>query len=199
MGTDWRDNDPELEPVVEIAQGDRFNYESLGAPLSNPQEVEAGESRYERGFVRHAWDKGYRLGVILSSDHWSTHISYAMVWAEDRSREAILEALRARRTYGATDNIVLEFWIGDHFMGEEFSTDEVPPIRIRAVGTDTINDIHVIRNNVSIYHNPGGSREIDLSFRDMDPSPGTNFYYLRVLQEDRQAAWSSPIWVNLTD
>ena len=27
MGTDWRDNDPELEPVVEIFQGHRHNYE----------------------------------------------------------------------------------------------------------------------------------------------------------------------------
>jgi hypothetical protein len=197
MGTDWRDNDPELEPVVELAQGDRRNYEYLGAPLSDPGEVERGSSQYEPGFVKHAWDKGYRLGVILSSDHWSTHISYALVWAEDRSREAILEALRARRTYGATDNIVLEFWIGDHFMGEEFSATEVPPIRIKVVGTDTISDIHVIRNNTSIYQNPGGSREVELSFRDMDPEPGTNFYYLRVLQENRQAAWSSPIWVNL--
>jgi hypothetical protein len=197
MGTDWRDNDPELEPVVELGQGDRYNYEYLGAPLSNPQEVERGESRFEKGFVAHAWNKGYRLGVILSSDHLSTHISYAMVWAEERSRAGIMEALRARRTYAATDNIVLEFWIGDHFMGEEFAADEVPPIRIKAVGTNTISDIQVIRNNTSIYQNPGGSRELDLSFQDMDPDPGTNFYYLRVQQEDRQTAWSSPIWVNL--
>jgi hypothetical protein len=27
MGTDWRDNDPVVEPVVEIYQGDRQNYE----------------------------------------------------------------------------------------------------------------------------------------------------------------------------
>ena len=32
MGTDWRDNDPLVEPVVEIYQGDRNNYECEGAP-----------------------------------------------------------------------------------------------------------------------------------------------------------------------
>ncbi len=32
MGTDWRDNDPVLEPVVEIYQGERQNYEMPGAP-----------------------------------------------------------------------------------------------------------------------------------------------------------------------
>jgi hypothetical protein len=73
----------------------------------------------------------------------------------------------------------------------------VPAIRIKVVGTAPISDIHVIRNNTSIYQNNGGSREVELSFRDMDPSPGTNFYYLRVQQEDRQTAWSSPIWVNI--
>jgi len=32
MGTDWRDNDPEVEPVVELFQGCRTNYEQIGAP-----------------------------------------------------------------------------------------------------------------------------------------------------------------------
>ena len=32
MGTDWRDNDPELEPMVEIYQGDRMSYEYEGSP-----------------------------------------------------------------------------------------------------------------------------------------------------------------------
>ena len=32
MGTDWRDNDPLVEPVVEIYQGCRQNYEMPGAP-----------------------------------------------------------------------------------------------------------------------------------------------------------------------
>ena len=34
MGTDWRDNDPAVEPMVEIYQGDRQNYERPGAPRS---------------------------------------------------------------------------------------------------------------------------------------------------------------------
>ena len=35
MGTDWRDNDPDSEPAVEIYQGDRQNYEMPGAPRSS--------------------------------------------------------------------------------------------------------------------------------------------------------------------
>src|SRR5204863_9466890 len=32
QGTDWRNNDPEVEPFVEIYQGDRQDYEMPGAP-----------------------------------------------------------------------------------------------------------------------------------------------------------------------
>ena len=68
MGTDWRDNDPEIEPVVEIMQGARTNYEYVGAPLSaksgEPADAPGG---YEPvGMVRNAWNKGYRLGVTAS-------------------------------------------------------------------------------------------------------------------------------------
>ena len=37
MGTDWRDNDPDAEPVVEIYQGMRQNYEMPEAPRSNSE------------------------------------------------------------------------------------------------------------------------------------------------------------------
>ena len=32
MGTDWRNNDPEIEPVVEVYQGARNSSEVLGGP-----------------------------------------------------------------------------------------------------------------------------------------------------------------------
>jgi hypothetical protein len=199
MGTDWRDNDPAVETVVEIYQGDRYSYEAKDAPLSDP----GGDASTfltqikEAGFVANAWEKGYRLGVIASSDHISTHISYAMVWAEERSRAAVLEALKKRRTYGATDNIILEFWIGDAFMGEEIAADKVAPIRVRAVGTEPVDNVQIIRNNRSIHQAKGSGREVDLTFVDTDPPPGTSFYYARIAQKDGGVAWSSPIWVNL--
>ena len=34
MGTDWRDNDPDSDPAVEIYQGDRQNYQMPDAPRS---------------------------------------------------------------------------------------------------------------------------------------------------------------------
>ena len=198
MGTDWRDNDPEIEPLVEIYQGDRHSYEAPGAPLTDRASQAQSELTrpHDEGFVSNAWEKGYRLGVIASSDHLSTHISYAMVFVPERSRHAVLEAMRQRRTYGATDNIVLEFWMGEHFMGAELSgTDELPEMRIVAVGTRPFSTVEILRNGTSIYQSAPTGAEIDLRYADLSPEPGLNYYYVRLIQEDGQMAWSSPIWV----
>ncbi|MCY3928250.1 MAG: hypothetical protein OXG81_08240 [Acidobacteria bacterium] len=200
MGTDWRDNDPEIEPLVEIFQGDRYSYEAPGAPLTDSgAQLQSELTRpHDEGFVSNAWEKGYRLGVIASSDHLSTHISYAMVFAKDRSRHAVLDAMRQRRTYGATDNIVLEFWMGEHFMGDEVTVaGEVPEMRIVAEGTKSFSTVEILRNGTSIYHNDPGGAEIDLRYIDLSPQPGPSYYYARLVQEDGQMAWSSPIWLEI--
>src|SRR5262249_13950050 len=58
QGTDWRDNDPELEPFVEIYQGDRQSYEYEGAPRS-PTPGNVAPAGFEpAGFVRNALAKG---------------------------------------------------------------------------------------------------------------------------------------------
>ena len=57
MGTDWRDNDPKLDPVVEIYQGARQNYERPGAPRSPTADDAIGGWR-PLGFVNLALKKG---------------------------------------------------------------------------------------------------------------------------------------------
>ena len=75
-------------------------------------------------------NRGYKFAFYASSDHFSTHVSYAMVWTPTRDREGIFESIRRGRTYGATDNIVAEFRAraGDHeaFMGETLMTKQSP-------------------------------------------------------------------------
>ena len=87
MGTDWRDNDPDSEPVVEIYQGDRQNYEMPDAPRANTEKDSIGGWR-PKGFINLALEKGYKLGFEASSDHVSTHMSYCNILAKDGTREA---------------------------------------------------------------------------------------------------------------
>ena len=200
MGTDWRDNDPEIEPLVEIFQGDRFSAEMPDAPLTDTADVpqQAITERRPAGYVSNALAKGYKLGFIASSDHLSTHLSYAMVWAADRSREAVLEAMKARRTYAATDNIVLEFWVGDHFMGERSPSARAACRRSasRRSGRARSPTPRSCATARSVYRSSPGKKEVEIRFRDLEPLAGTSYYYVRVSQVDGQTAWSSPIWVD---
>ncbi len=199
MGTDWRYNDPGVEPVVEIFQGDRTSYETAGGPLALKSAAQKPIGGFrEDGFVWNAYRKGYRIGTIASFDHWSTHISYAMVFTEEPTREAIFEAIKKRHTYGATDNIVLDVRMGDHFMGDEFDTSEVPPLQIRIVGTSPVAKVEVIKNENIIYTAAPDQKNVTLTFLDQEPTAGTSYYYVRMVQDDRQVAWASPIWVNLS-
>ena len=197
MGTNWRDNDPAVEPVVEIFQGDRVSSEHIGAPRAARSTEDKPPGGYqEAGFLWNAYRKGYRLGTIASSDHLSTHISYAMVYTEEPDREAIFEGFKKRHTYGATDNIILDYRMGDHFMGEEFTASSLPPLKIRVIGTSDVASVEIIKNEEVIFTTTPNQQDVELTFVDQDATAGISYYYVRVVQDDRQIAWSSPIWVN---
>ena len=196
MGTDWRDNDPGVEPVVEIYQGHRHNYEHFGAPRAPTQPTNIGGYR-PAGFVWNALERGYRLGFQSSSDHVSTHMSYGMVIVEENSRKGIIDAFKKRHSYAATDNIVLDVRSGDHLMGDEFETAQRPTLKITVLGTAPIAKLHVIRDNKYVYSTEPKSAEVKgLEYTDMDAQPGkTSYYYVRVEQADGNLGWASPMWI----
>jgi hypothetical protein len=195
MGTDWRDNDPDLEPWVEIYQGDRQNYEIPGGPRTNTDDDSIGGWR-PLGFVSNALAKGYRLGFQASSDHLSTHMSYANVWVTEPTREAMLDGIRKRRVYGATDNILADVRSHGHFMGEEFETSEVPRIEISLNGTADFQRVAIIKDGRYVHSADPRSRQVKLTWTDSTAQRGeTSFYYVRGEQVDDEIVWVSPMWI----
>jgi hypothetical protein len=195
MGTDWRDNDPQVEPFVEIYQGDRQNYEAAGAPRSGELGRSPGGFQ-PAGFIWNALAKGYRLGFQSSSDHISTHISLAVALAETPTRAGVLAAFKARRCYAATDNIGLVVSSGEHLMGEEWETKEPPRLTVRVVGTGPVARVVVVKNNAVVYTAAPGKSAVELSWLDGDAAAGDAYYYVRVEQADGQLAWASPMWIH---
>ena len=198
MGTDWRFHDPQAAPVVEIFQGDRTSYEQAGAPLAarSPSPRDAPGGYRPAGFVSNALAKGYTLGTIASSDHYSTHYSYAMVYTRSFTREGILDAIRRRHTYGATDNIILDVRMGEHFMGDRFRSSGDDPVRVRVRGTADIDKVHIIRDGEILHTHRPGTQETEFEFTDTDRGGISHYYYVRVQQVDEQVAWGSPMWVD---
>ncbi|MBM4051056.1 MAG: DUF3604 domain-containing protein, partial [Planctomycetes bacterium] len=168
MGTNWSSHNPELERLVEIHQGARNSYECEGGPKAiaegTPDAVAQGYA--PSGFVWNALGKGYRMGFVSSSDHGSTHLGFAAVFAESRSRQAIFEALKKRRTYAASDFIILDMRMGKHFMGEEFETSSLPALSVRAKGVHSLLRVDVIKNSSVIYTKKGDGKQIEFEFMD---------------------------------
>ncbi|MDE0103953.1 MAG: hypothetical protein OXN89_16390 [Bryobacterales bacterium] len=214
MGTDWSRRNDELIPVTEIYQGDRNAYEAQGAPRSaipsSPGRGQAGLAPHQRGLVQNALGVGYRMGFIASSDHYSTHISYANLIVPDRvtSRQDLMDAFRNRRTYASSDNIVVDFHTAANHQGAAVTAAGPPEFTARVRGTAPILRIEVVKNNRIVYRQDGrGSRNVEFLFRDEDyqdtsmgptvsiqdwsrpetgirarVNPRESFYYLRVLQ-----------------
>ena len=160
MGTDWRDNDKAVEPIVEIYQGDRDSYEYPDAPRAGhdpkgnvkPASIGGWEPK---GFINLALLKGYKFSFESSSDHGSTHISYGLVYAEGHGRAAMLDAMKKRHTYAATDNIIADYRCKtggkEYMMGDAFTSARRPTLEVTVQGTAPIARVHVIRDNKYVY------------------------------------------------
>jgi hypothetical protein len=188
----WEYNDPEIERLVEIYQGCRSTYEYNGAP--DP----GGRAIYEKdspNFVWNALEKKIKLGFIASSDHGSTHMSFAAVYARTLDRPGVFDGLRSRRTYAATDKILVDFGIGEAIMGQETTVAGKPELNVMVEGTAPIAQIDVIKNGTFAYATKPGVSKTRFTFRDEQWNGDDAFYYVRVIQQDKNMAWASPIWV----
>ena len=201
QGTDWRESDPEIEPIVEIYQSLHASYEYPGAPRAETPDkryFHHGEPWRPAGFVHEAWANGIKIGVQASSDHVGTHDSYACVLVPaERSvtRQDLIDAMKQRHTYAATDNIILDMRIEDRLMGEAFVTTVQPLVKAKVIGTVPIQRVVLIKNNEAIYSITPGTKEVDFEYRDDAAEAGESYYYIRAEQSDGSLAWGSPIWV----
>lgn len=195
MGTDWRDNDPLTEPMVEIYQGDRQNYEMPGGPRSNSAEDSIGGWR-PKGFVNLALEMGYKLAFQASSDHVSTHMSYCNVLATGLTREALLEGFQKRHVYGATDNISAEFRSGGNIMGDVFAVSKPPEFKVKLQGTAPFAKVVVVKDGKYVYSSEPKKAVVDFTWRDGEAAKGKqSYYYVRGEQTDGEVVWVSPMWI----
>jgi len=189
--TDWDFTDEAAQPVAEIFQT-RGSYEYRGAPRQAPRSTPKGAY-----FIQDAWARGIVIGVIASPDHGGGY-GKACVYAADLSRKAILEAIRARRCFGTTAaRMLLDVRVDGHFMGEKVAAPagKTVEVTVTARCPGDIDRIEVCRNNTFIYTATPKGKAGSFTFTDRSPLPGRSYYYVRVLQQDGEIGWSSPVWL----
>ncbi len=169
--------------------------------------------------ARDAIKRGQRYGFIGSSDGHDSHpgnaqspsikhhhlfhfcgSGWAGVLAPELTREAVFDALYERRCYGTTGvPIILNITLNGAVMGSEIQhlSEKRPKLEIKCKGTNGIDQVRIIKNGVVAHtifcHN---EFSYDLEWEDADYDRAIpNSYYVRIVQKDKESAWSSPIWV----
>lgn len=141
---DFRQSHPGLEPLVEMmSMHGTFEW-----------------------FMQEYLSRGHQVGVVAASDDHLSHPGYSApnrtslaqsgglgaVFAPERSRDAIFDGMKARRTYATTgDRIILDFKVNDTMMGSRAPFSETREIAGRVIGTAPIGSIALIKNEEELW------------------------------------------------
>ena len=134
----------------------------------------------------------------------------AGIYAKSLTKKDVLDALRNRRCFATTGSRTLvAFWINGKIMGSEMTITSPPRIEwsIETFSGTEAATIELVRNGevINTTKNEG-------EYIDADIPKQNNWYYLRVTEHREYVkydhnvaqafgkwAWSSPIWVRLSD
>jgi len=203
IATDWDiPPDPRFEPVTEV-----ISIHGSSEALDSPDVVHDAVPGH---FARDALDRGYRLGFVGSGDRHDGHPGayrsdpavggLAAILSEERTREGVYAALRARRVYATNGaRIVLRVALGGTPMGGVIPVtpgeERSEVLFVSAIGTGPLERIDLVRSGAVV---DGllleGRLEATLQ-REVAGLHAGEYVYVRVVQQDGGLAWSSPIFV----
>ncbi|MDQ3404934.1 MAG: DUF3604 domain-containing protein [Actinomycetota bacterium] len=142
---DWDYYDPKYQRLVEVFQACRGNYEDDGCFRQYSDGTLPGT------FVLDGLRRDHRFGLIASSDH-GYGAAYVGAYAQGLDRSSVFDALYERRVFGATQrDIVVDFRMGDVFMGDQTVLSGPVDIEVYARGYGELSRIDVVRNGTVVH------------------------------------------------
>ncbi|MGH3438684.1 MAG: DUF3604 domain-containing protein, partial [Sciscionella sp.] len=142
---DWDYYSQRYLRLSEVFQACRGNYEDEGCFRQYSDGTLPGT------FVADGLRRGYRYGLIASSDH-GHGASYVGAYAESLDRASVFDALYQRRVFGAsTRDLVVDFRIGDAFMGSETVAFGEVELRGYARGYTDLARIDIVRAGATVH------------------------------------------------
>ena len=152
-GINWDTFTPEFSPVVEIVS---FHGLSENSEAPYPYWHSMGP-RDGRSTVQYGLNAGNVFGFIGSTDHHSAHPGHygygrLAVWSDTLTRDAIWDAIQARRTVALTgDRIELQTTLNGALMGAVVPPTLERQITVDVTAGDAIDVVEVLRNNRVIH------------------------------------------------
>lgn len=172
-GINWDKFDSSVTPLIEVCSKHGCGM-SETAPYPYYHNMGPRDSR---NTVYEGLRRGYHFGFVGSTDHHAGFPgSYGdgkmAVWAEEKSRESIWEAMLARRTYAVTgDRIQCEFFVNRNPMGAVVNTEgSSRRIDYRVKGGYKLDKVVIFKNLRPIHIDEGlllcpGEKDIRYKFR----------------------------------
>lgn len=190
---DWDHFDPTVQPVVEICSKHGV-FESIEGNEKRPDVVEGS-------FIQDGLARGHRFGLIGASDShncfeaMNTEFGLMGVYAPSLTREAVLGAIKKRRTYALTGGrIVIDFRCNGKFMGESVHHSDILFFEGYVASPEGITYLEIIGDGHVVHRQDVGGPESELRLRINAPRQ-ESYYYLRAETDSGNRAWSSPVWI----
>jgi hypothetical protein len=195
--------DPVLEPLTEIV--------SIHGSSEAPDSPDPIYDPLPGNYVRDVLDRGYRFGFVGSGDSHDGHPGLAQfaagtnsgglaaIISDELTRESVLEAMRKRRVYATNGpRILLRTALGAYPMGSSIPRSDgagfTGELFVMISAVTPLERIDLIRSG-----QPIDSMLIDGEFevtlhRTIENLNSGEYVYVRAIQRDGGAAWSSPIY-----
>jgi hypothetical protein len=172
--------DPAFSKLVEIFQAARGNYEFDGCFRQSKEAVVLGD------FAADA-PNHLDVGFVASSDH-GDGCAYACALAPALDRDHLFDALRARRTYGATvKGILVDLRVDDALMGESVVCAAPPRIHAKVHGAAPLAEVTIFKDGrawrTAGRHPPAAGAKVEASLEiavDGVEPPPKELWRLRV-------------------
>ncbi len=160
--------------------------------------------RFESEYLR-SLDRGWRVGAANNSDthtlNWGAGTPHRTgVVAQALSRESILAALRARRTFATEDsNLALALRAGGSWMGSTISFSDTLSFTIEVADLDGESVTLTLFDGDLAVASQSFPEAISHSWTIEVPGVEGHFYLVKAEQPDGDVAYSSPIWAGATN
>jgi hypothetical protein len=156
-------------------------------------------------FVRDALARGYRFGFVGSGDSHDGHPGLvhlaagggglAAILSEETTRESVLAALRARRAYATNGaRIVLDVELDGRPMGSVVPVSPSRLLVVRVIAPDALDRVELVADGRVIDSIPGEEKRV-IAFESEIRSSAPGALYVRAVQTNGGAAWSSPFFI----
>ncbi len=153
-----------------------------------------------KSFFDEANSMGWKLGAAGSEDnHRGDHGNFTQkrlaILADTLTRNALFEALKARRFYSTLDkSIALSFKIGGNEMGMVINSGDYGfQIFANDAENETFTQMQLYKNGSMLKQWHMVKTEINIS--DTISASSSDYFYVKVTQEDGDEAISSPIFI----